>query len=53
MMEFVCRLLKYWVRLSIFMPPTSKKFGRHIGVGMSVLLSVTLALDQEPLEIGS
>ena len=40
-----------------FMLPTSKKFGRHIGLGLSVLrsvhLCVTLALGQEPLEIGS
>ena len=39
------------------MPPTSKKFGMHIGLGLSVRLSVrlcvTLALGQEPLEIGS
>ena len=39
------------------MAPTSKKFGRHIGLGLSVCLSVrlcvTLALGQEPLEIGS
>ena len=35
------------------MPPTLKKFGRHIGFGLSVRLCVTLALGQEPLEIGS
>ena len=39
------------------MPPTSKKLMRHIGLGLSVdlsvHLSVTLALGQEPLEIGS
>ena len=36
------------------MPPTSKKFGRHIGLSLSVCLSVrlcvTLALGQEPLK---
>ena len=37
----------------IFMPHTSKKFRRHIGLGLSVRLCVTLALSQEPLEIGS
>ena len=39
----------------IFMPPTSKKLRRHIGLGLtvrpSVYLCVTLALGQEPLEI--
>ena len=43
--------------VGIFMPPTSKKFGRHIGLGLSIRPSirpfVTLALGQEPLEIGS
>ena len=42
------------------MPPTLKKFGRHIGLGLfvcpsfrpSIRLCVTLALGQEPLEIG-
>ena len=42
---------------SLIMPPTSKKFGRHIGLGLSVRLSirlcVALVLGQEPLEIGS
>ena len=32
------------------MPPTSKKFGRHIGLSLSVRLCVTLALGQEPLK---
>ena len=32
------------------MPPTSKRFGRHIGLGLSVRLCVTLALGQEPLK---
>ena len=39
------------------MPPTSKTFGRLIGLGLSVRPSVrqcvTLALGREPLEIGS
>ena len=30
-----------------------EKLKRHIGLGLSVRLSVTLALGQEPLEIGS
>ena len=45
----------------IFMPPTSKKLRMHIGLGLSVRPSVrpsvrlwvTLALRQEPIEIGS
>ena len=47
--------------VSLVMPPTSKKLRRHIGLGLSICpsvcpsvrLSVTLALAQEPLEIGS
>ena len=45
---------------TIFMPPTLKKLRRHIGLGLlicpSICLvrpSVTLALGQEQLEIGS
>ena len=42
---------------SFIMPPTSKKLRRHIGLGLSVRLSirlsVTLALGQEPLDIES
>ena len=46
--------------VSLVMPPTSKKL-RHIGLGLSICpsvrpsirLSITLALAQEPLEIGS
>ena len=47
---------QFWPRANItniiFMPPTSKKFRGHIGLGLSVCLCVTLALGQEPLEIG-
>ena len=32
------------VSKSVFMPPTSKKLRRHISLGLSVRLSVTLAL---------
>ena len=44
------------LRRQIIMPPTSKKFRMHISLGLSICpsvrLSITLALGQEPLEIG-
>ena len=50
--HFMVQCLAF-ISSALIMPPTSKKFGRHIGLGLSVHLGVTLALGQEPLEIGS
>ena len=44
------------LRRHIIMSPTSKKLRKHISLGLpicpSVRLSITLAVGQEPLEIG-
>ena len=36
--------LYYSIEISFIMPPISKKFGRHIGLGLSVRQSVCLSV---------
>ena len=50
LVRILCSLLSFFF---IIMPPTSEKLSGHIGLGLSVRLSVTLWHLREPLMLES